>query len=864
MNKSFLQLTIFFSLFCSVLAHGTTLYVDLNSANPTPPYSDWNTAATNIQDAIDASISGDFIWVTNGTYQTGGRVMAGNLTNRIALNKTVTVQSVNGPFVTAILGAGTTNGTAAIRCAWLTNNAALVGFTLMLGATRSTGDPLSLESGGGIWCASSNAFVSDCVIVSNTSYFNGGGAYQGTLNACLISSNAIFANATGGAAYIANLNNCTVVSNSCRGVAQCQATNSIIYYNSAAGNYTGGNLSYCCTIPAAAGNGNFTNAPQLLPDRIHLASGSACIGAGTSAIANSDILGNTWANPPSVGCSEATGKPFLMQPQIKLTSVPLGFTVGNFYLSGTGPFTLNWLKNGELLQDDVHYNFTHTTNLVAIGVNFADAGSYQLVASNSFGWATSAVAQVVVHCVSSSSANPTPPYTNWATAATQIQDAIDASSAGEIVLVNNGIYSYGGKVISGDLTNRVALDKALIVTSVNGFDQTVIEGQWDSASTNGPGSVRCAWLADGAVLNGFTLRNGATRGGNFITVDLQYGGGAWLSTNAVITDCVLTNNRSLYAGGGMAFGTANNCFLVYNNSRDGGGAYSSRLTNCSLRANHSLSSIGGAGVSWCKSYNCIIAENYYSQFGNDYYQLANYPMSSLDAFTNCCVSPQPSRGTNNITASPLFLDAGFHLAPASPCRGAGNLLYVSGNDLDDEPFANPPSMGCDEFIEANMTGPLSLTFLNPTTEIVVNHRLFFQSLIQGRVSKVEWSFGDGPAATNLTSSSSHIWTNTGTYPVILTVYNADHPEGVSSNLMVTVDPFLSPSLVSANAVSNGFQFSFFAQAYVPYNIQYATNLSAPITWQTVVQPIYQGTNGTVTVSYPLNTNGVRFYRVLGQ
>lgn len=131
-------------------ASSAPLYVDLNSTNPTPPYAGWGTAATNIQDAIDAASDGDQIWVTNGIYQTGGRVMAGNLTNRVALNKAVTVQSINGPFVTTIQGVGMTNGTAAVRCAWLTNNAALVGFTLRWGATRTSGDVFALECGGGV------------------------------------------------------------------------------------------------------------------------------------------------------------------------------------------------------------------------------------------------------------------------------------------------------------------------------------------------------------------------------------------------------------------------------------------------------------------------------------------------------------------------------------------------------------------------------------------------------------------------------------------------------------------------------------------------------------------------------------------
>src|SRR5580765_7383278 len=100
MKQPLVRLIGLLGLFLAMVVHGNTLYVDLNSSIPTPPYSDWNTAATNIQDAIDASTDGDQIWVTNGLYQTGGKAMAGNLTNRIALDKAVTVQSVNGPFVT--------------------------------------------------------------------------------------------------------------------------------------------------------------------------------------------------------------------------------------------------------------------------------------------------------------------------------------------------------------------------------------------------------------------------------------------------------------------------------------------------------------------------------------------------------------------------------------------------------------------------------------------------------------------------------------------------------------------------------------------------------------------------------------------
>ena len=118
----------------------------------------------------------------------------------------------------------------------------LIGFTLRGGATLASGDAAHEESGGGVWCESSNATLANCVVSGNTAYYAGGGAAQGTLQYCAVSQNTVYGGTSyGGGAYDSALANCMIVSNSiyCAvqafggGVYECGVTNSAIADNSA-------------------------------------------------------------------------------------------------------------------------------------------------------------------------------------------------------------------------------------------------------------------------------------------------------------------------------------------------------------------------------------------------------------------------------------------------------------------------------------------------------------------------------------------------------------------------------------------------------------------------------------------------------
>src|SRR5579859_6034129 len=551
----------------------TTHYVDANGTNPVSPYTGWTTAATNIQDAVMTAASGDMVLVTNGIYQYGGIPTTGS--NRVYVFNPVTVQSVNGPAVTVIKGyqvPGTTNGVSAVRCVNLNDGATLSGFTLTNGATPN------FDYGGGVKCASTNCLVTNCVIAGNASYDGGAGAYHGTLKNCaLIGNSAAPLNiGGGGGANGSVLINC-LLANNFAGYISGGAINSTLInctvVSNVASAYSGS--VWGCTLENSIvyyNHSYYTNADS----NSGYSFSNCCVSFPTNGL---------------IGPNNFTNLPLFANP-----------ATGNYHLNAASP-CINAGNNSFITAG------TDLDGNPRIIGGIVDVGAYEF--------------QSPVHYVKASvfGATPVSPFTNWITAATNIQDAIDAAGAGDFIVVSNGIYQTGGRTVNGFLlTNRVVIDKAVIVQSVNGPALSAIQGN----PTIGTNAVRCVYLTSSAVLAGFTLNNGGTLsnpanegtdshifagGGVFCEAGAlvedcvvtncaasDNGGGVWCeSSSSILSNCVITGCSTSY-GGGVAGGTLLGCSLNGNVAYAGGGAYGSALVDCLMLSN-SAGYGGGAMVS---------------------------------------------------------------------------------------------------------------------------------------------------------------------------------------------------------------------------------------------------------------------------
>jgi hypothetical protein len=763
-----------------------TLYVALESTNPGPPYTSWATAATNIQQAVDAAQAGDTVLVTNGVFSVGSREISVLDTNtepaqwvgvgpsRVVVTNSITLESVNGPEVTVIEGSkanpDTGEGTN-LRCAYLSNGAVLSGFTLTKG--RAAGDQ-KIGSGGGVRCELLGS-VTNCVLTANSADFWGGGVAGGSLDDCVVTENG---GLVGGGAWSCTLRRCTLSGNGSMGgggadtctLYRCTVTDNVGRGGGGAVNST---LYNCLVKGNNARWGGGVNGGTLY----------GCTVVGNSAgDFGGGVVGVRAYNCIVVSNTSAVGGNGYGDFEYSCTT-PLPDGPGNidadalFVNPAAGDYHLR--PNSPCIDAGTNLSAFITTDIVGEfrpwdgnkdGVPQFDMGAYEFRPSP------------VTLYVSLESTNPVPPYATWDTAATNIQDAVDAAKAGHTVLVTNGVYAVGSRDISVLDTNqvppelrslgrcRVAVTKAITLQSVNGPSVTTIEGdQVVNAPWGITDGLRCVYLGSHALLNGFTLakgfgsgvwwRAGAGGGGLLSESDGRvthsilrdnvcmdgWGGGAlggsyeyctfasnrvvtpivwqWDSyggavANGVLYNCTLTDNQAGW-GGGASGCTLYNCVLTGNRaSADGGGAVGSTLCSCTLTGN----SGGGADGTL---YHCLVT-------GND--------GGSGGVLYNCTVVGNNGGVSGSVFNSIVYYNSGGNYAEGTalnycctfplPTNGVGSIIGpplfmdMTAGDFrlrEDSPCidAGTNLLGL-AFTDPNTGGPV--TYAHDATDILGNTR----------------------------------------------------------------------------------------------------------------------------------------------
>ncbi len=188
----------------------------------------------------------------------------------------------------------------------------------------------------------------------------------------------------------------------------------------------------------------------------------------------------------------------------------------------------------------------------------------------------------------------TPPFTaGWHEAATNIQHAVDAAASGATVLVTNGIFTSGGPAVNDTMIWFGS--KGIKLRSVNGPDVTILDGNYPAVTNRVIG-----WYnASGALLDGFTMRNGYTLSSMAYS---GYGGGIYSRGGSGITNCIISGNTGSGQGGGgyvRYHDFVADCVISNNACGSYGGLFCldiGIITNCTVVGNTASGSGGGIGL----------------------------------------------------------------------------------------------------------------------------------------------------------------------------------------------------------------------------------------------------------------------------
>ena len=547
--------------------------------------------------------------------------------------------------------------------------------------------------------------------------------------------------------------------------------------------------------------------------------------------------------------------------------------------SGTAPLAYQWQMNGTNLPGQIGQSL----NLA--NVQWSDSGNYDVIITNDYGSVTSSVVTLTV-------GNPpvlvSQPGSQWVVSGTSLALSVAAAGDGPFtyqwqcdgtnlppiittVAGTNG-YAYsgdGGPAIDAKLNQPegVAVDSAgnLFIADyannrvrevdTNGIITTIAGTNTQGNAGNGGPAVNATLYRPSSVI--------FDASGNLLIGEYGNGDVRKVDTNGIITRVAGTGTQGIFNDGRQALSTAFS--TVADIALDtNGNIYVSENAHCRIRkiatngivsttAGNTFSVTGGfsgdGGLGTNAQLNTPLSIAIDPSGNQVFADSSNYRVRKVD--TNEIITTIAGTGGYGYNGDNKAA-TNANLWPYSIAFDKTGNLYIAeqsgrirkvdaGGIITTVAGGSGPGFVVDG-------GPATggtLSFLHGLTFDKYGNMYFADG---GRIRKVHFAGDPTLALPNVSL------TNAGSYRVIVT---SPYGSVMSSNLTLSV---IVPPAISAITTSNGiFNFAWTAQPSFSYQLQYATNLVAPV-WQDLGSPI-TATNGTVNTTDVPGADAQRFYRL---